>query len=60
MLNNKKYYLPKVRTILQPSKNDLKIGHDNYTANPVDDPIAVNNISSQEFDYTESTLNNHN
>lgn len=52
-----KTYLPKVRDILAPSENDLVSkapnGSDTYLANHVTDPITVNNIACQEFDYTE-------
>ena len=47
----KNEYLPHVRDILKPSKKELKISHNNYTADPVTDDIVVNNISYQEFDY---------
>lgn len=58
-MNKKKSpYLPKVRTDYHPTQDQIKsISHDKSVAidlpNPATDDIAVNNIASMEFDYTE-------
>ena len=52
-----KTYLPKNRTFYPKTRGDLKsfAPDGNYTIlpNPAEDPIVVNNIAWQEFDYTE-------
>ena len=52
-----KTYLPKNRTFYPATKGNLKsyAPNGNYTIlpNPAEDPIVVNNIAWQEFDYTE-------
>ena len=57
-MNKKKPYLPKVRTDYYPTENEIKSyspnGESTPLPNPAVDPIVVNNIASQEFDYTDS------
>lgn len=58
MSNEKKPYLPRVRTSYHPTEKEIRSfspsGDSTPLANPAVDPIVVNNIASQEFDYTES------
>ncbi|MDS0526683.1 hypothetical protein NNC19_13405 [Clostridium sp. SHJSY1] len=60
MTNKKKPYLPKVRTSYSPKQSEIKSfapnGDSTPLANPAVDPIVVNNIAWQEFDYTENPL----
>ena len=53
----KKPYLPKARTDYHPTKssieNKTEKEADINLPNPATDPIVVNNIAWQEFDYTE-------
>lgn len=60
MSKKNKPYLPKVRTDYHPTKskcdNYTEIGHPEDMPNPAHDPIVVNNIASQEFDYTQDML----
>ena len=57
-MTKKKPYLPKVRTDYHPTQNEIKSyspnGESTPLPNPAVDPIVVNNIASQEFDYTDS------
>lgn len=57
MSEKKTPYLPKVRTDYHPTKSDVesKTGVDFPIdmPNPAVDPIVVNNIAWQEFDYTQ-------
>lgn len=57
-MNNKKPYLPKVRTSYHPTQSEIKSyapnGDSTPLPNPAVDDIAVNNIAGQEFDYTEN------
>lgn len=50
-------YLPRERTGYEPSKEALVSkspeGVDSSLANTVEDPVVVNNIACNEFDYTE-------
>lgn len=62
MTNKNQLYLPKERVGYEPSKNALVSygpagGKPTTLPNTVTDPIAVNNISNAEFDYTESLDN---
>lgn len=61
MINNSRPYLPKVRTNYHPSNKDCQtsteVGTTNNIPNPANDPIVVNNIASQEFDYTQDMMN---
>ena len=61
MKNNSKPYLPKIRTDYHPSNEDCQtstgVGTTNNIPNPANDPIVVNNIASQEFDYTQDMMN---
>lgn len=60
MSNNAKPYLPKVRTDYHPSDAECQsstgVGTTENIPNPANDPIAVNNIASQEFDYTQDLM----
>ena len=60
MSANSKPYLPKVRTDYHPSKSDCQtstdVGKTTNLPNPATDPIVVNNIASQEFDYTQDLM----
>lgn len=53
-------YLPKMRTNYQPSDESVESGtgvdFPINMPNPAVDPIVVNNIASQEFDYTQDML----
>ncbi|MGL4109674.1 hypothetical protein [Clostridium sp. LP20] len=59
-MSEKKPYLPKVRTSYHPTENEIKSyapnGDSTPLPNPTVDSIAVNNIAGQEFDYTESLV----
>lgn len=56
-MTDKKIYLPKARTGYNPTDEELRSfspkGDSTLTPNPVTDPVVVNNIAWQEFDYTE-------
>ena len=56
-MDNKNVYLPNERTGYKPEKHSLVSqspeGISTQLPSPVEDPIVVNNIASQEFDYTE-------
>ncbi|WP_293983214.1 hypothetical protein [uncultured Clostridium sp.] len=60
MSTKKNTYLPKVRTNYHPTKEDCqtssKAGKTTNIPNPATDPIVVNNIASQEFDYTQDMM----
>ena len=60
MSNKKTPYLPRVRTCYHPKQNELRSfapdGSSTPLANPAVDPIVVNNIAWQEFDYTQSLI----
>ena len=60
MSTNSKPYLPKIRTDYHPSNKDCQtstgVGTTNNIPNPANDPIVVNNIASQEFDYTQDLI----
>lgn len=53
-------YLPKMRTNYHPSNDAVESGtgvdFPINMPNPAVDPIVVNNISNQEFDYTQDML----
>ncbi|MBC2455724.1 hypothetical protein [Clostridium beijerinckii] len=53
-------YLPKMRTNYHPSRDDVEsatgVDFPVNMPNPAVDPIVVNNIASQEFDYTQDML----
>lgn len=53
-------YLPKMRTNYHPSDDAVESGtgvdFPINMPNPAVDPIVVNNISNQEFDYTQDML----
>lgn len=55
--STKRPYLPKARTGYHPTKdsieNEVEIDAGINIPNPANDPIVVNNIACQEFDYTE-------
>lgn len=57
MNNQKAPYLPKLRTGYSPSDNAINsvsgTDKDINLPNPATDPIVVNNIAYQEFDYTQ-------
>lgn len=57
-MNKKSPYLPKVRTCYHPTEGEIKSyspeGDSINLPNPATDPIVVNNIAWQEFDYTEN------
>lgn len=58
MTDKNKPYLPKARTSYHPKQGEIRSfapdGSSTPLANPAVDPIVVNNIAWQEFDYTES------
>ena len=60
MTHKDKAYLPKVRTDYHPSNSDCQsstgVGQTTNIPNPASDPIVVNNIASQEFDYTQDLM----
>jgi hypothetical protein len=53
-------YLPKMRTNYHPSNDDVEsatgVDFPINMPNPAVDNIVVNNISNQEFDYTQDML----
>lgn len=53
-------YLPKMRTNYHPSRDDVEsatgVDFPINIPNPAIDSIVVNNISNQEFDYTQDML----
>lgn len=55
--STKKTYLPKARTDYHPTKDSIENQVEKEAGinipNPANDPIVVNNIAWQEFDYTE-------
>lgn len=57
MSNQKAPYLPKLRTGYSPSDTAINsvsgTDKDIHLPNPATDPIVVNNIAYQEFDYTQ-------
>lgn len=57
MKDNSNVYLPKVRSYYEPNKESLVSkspeGFDTVLANTVEDPIVVNNIACNEFNYTD-------
>ncbi|MVX62896.1 hypothetical protein GKZ28_04160 [Clostridium chromiireducens] len=57
-------YLPKMRTNYSPSDKDVESGtgvdFPINMPNPATDSIVVNNISNQEFDYTQDMLSDEN
>lgn len=57
MSENKKPYLPKVRTDYTPAQSDVEsatgVNFPINMPNPAVDSITVNNIAWQEFDYTQ-------
>lgn len=57
MSNKKAPYLPKLRTGYNPSDAAINSASgtdkDIHLPNPATDPIVVNNIAYQEFDYTQ-------
>jgi len=57
-------YLPKMRTNYHPSDEDVESGtgvdFPINMPNPATDSIVVNNISNQEFDYTQDMLSDEN
>lgn len=57
-MSKKTPYLPKVRTSYHPTENEIRSyspnGESTMLPNPANDPIVANNISGQEFDYTDS------
>ena len=61
MANKKSVYTPNDRTSYEPKPSAL-ISYGKYEPNftmipsPVEDDIAVNNISYSEFDYTEDLI----
>ena len=60
MKNKSKCYLPKMRTNYHPSNSECQTSPTSYKTkkipNPANNPIVVNNIAWQEFDYTENLL----
>ena len=64
MSNNAKPYLPKVRTDYHPSDAECQsstgVGTTENIPNPANDSIVVNNIASQEFDYTQDLMDINN
>ncbi|MBE6048495.1 MAG: hypothetical protein E7213_08885 [Clostridium sp.] len=60
MTNKKSPYLPKVRTSYHPNQHEIRSfapdGSSTPLPNPAVDPIVVNNISWQEFDYTDNLV----
>jgi len=61
-LNNP--YLPKLRTNYHPSDENVEsatgVDFPINIPNPAEDSITVNNIATQEFDYTEDMLSPEN
>lgn len=60
-MNKKNYrYLPKQRTDYHPTESEVEsttgVDFSINLPNPAEDPIVVNNIANQEFDYTESMI----
>lgn len=57
-------YLPKMRTNYHPSQDDVEsatgVDFPINMPNPATDAIVVNNISNQEFDYTQDMLSPEN
>jgi hypothetical protein len=57
-------YLPKMRTNYSPSDEDVEsatgVDFPINMPNPATDSIVVNNISNQEFDYTQDMLSEEN
>lgn len=57
-------YLPKMRTNYHPSQDDVEsatgVDFPINMPNPATDSIVVNNISNQEFDYTQDMLSPEN
>lgn len=57
-------YLPKMRANYHPSKDDVEsatgVDFPVNMPNPAVDSIVVNNISNQEFDYTQDMLSPEN
>jgi hypothetical protein len=57
-------YLPKMRTNYHPSQADVEsatgVDFPINMPNPATDPIVSNNISNQEFDYTQDMLSPEN
>ena len=57
MKNKDNVYLPRERSWYEPTKSDLVSGPKNGVKtklpNTTEDPIVVNNIACNEFDYTE-------
>lgn len=57
MKDNSNVYLPKVRSYYEPPKDSLVSkspeGLNTPLANTVEDPIVVNNIACNEFNYTD-------
>ena len=53
-------YLPKMRTNYHPSRDDVEsatgVDFPINMPNPAVDSIVVNNISNQEFDYTQDMI----
>jgi hypothetical protein len=62
-MTENKFYLPKIRTgyILKDEKlrSFSPKGDSTFIPNPATDPIVVNNIAWQEFDYTEDLDENN-
>lgn len=60
MTHKEKPYLPKVRTDYHPSYSECQsstgVGQTTNIPNPASDPIVVNNIANQEFDYTQDLM----
>lgn len=60
MTHKEKPYLPKVRTDYHPSDSECQsstgVGQTTNIPNPASDPIVVNNIANQEFDYTQDLM----
>lgn len=56
-MTEQKPYLPKIRTGYNLKDEKLRSfspkGDSTFIPNPATDPIVVNNIAWQEFDYTE-------
>ena len=59
-MNKTQIYLPKVRTNSYPKEKELRSfapdGSSTMIPNSAVDDITANNIASQEFDYTESLV----
>jgi len=60
MSHKKKSYLPNLRTNYFPTQSKCnsytEVGHPENMPNPATDPIVVNNIACQEFDYTQDMI----